>query len=216
MKENRNVHVKKCDAFFKKQQKQGLALGFGDIRLRTGYSEVSPIEANLNSKFSRNVNLKIPIVSSPMDTVTEAKMAIAMAKIGGLGIIHKGLSPEEQASAVGKVKHHLSAFVIDPICVKPSDKVADILRMKIKKDYGFSSFPVVDSDKRIIGIVTGNDFEFCNFPKNSTKFISPNSIVICSSLDRKTPSPPISNLKSMPLLFSSLQASRIVSTPLTG
>lgn len=183
MKENRNVHVKKCDAFFKKQQKQGLALGFGDIRLRTGYSEVSPIEANLNSKFSRNVNLKIPIVSSPMDTVTEAKMAIAMAKIGGLGIIHKGLSPEEQASAVGKVKHHLSAFVIDPICVKPSDKVADILRMKIKKDYGFSSFPVVDNDKRIIGIVTGNDFEFCNDPENSQIFeiMSPNPLSLDSS-----------------------------------
>lgn len=152
---------KKCDRFFEKQRNQGLALGFGDVRLKTTYSMVLPGETNLSSKFSRNVRLAIPMVSSPMDTVTEAKMAIAMAIDGGLGIIHKGLSPAEQASAIGKVKHYLNAFIPDPICVKATDSVEEVLNMKLRKDYGFSSFPVLDDNGRIIGIITGNDFEFC-------------------------------------------------------
>lgn len=160
MKEKRT-----CDGFFKKQENQGLALGFNDVRLKTGYSEILPAEAKLSSKFSRNIELAIPIVSSPMDTVTEAKMAIAMAKAGGLGIIHKGLSPSEQASAVAKVKHNLSAFIAEPICVFADDKVGDVLRLKQEKDYGFSSIPVIDKNRRIIGIVTGNDFEFCDNPE---------------------------------------------------
>lgn len=159
------MEKRKCDGFFKKQENQGLALGFNDVRLKTGYSEILPAEANLSSKFSRNIDLAIPIVSSPMDTVTEAKMAIAMAKAGGLGIIHKGLSPSEQASAVAKVKHNLSAFISEPICVFAGDKVGDVLRLKQEKDYGFSSIPVIDKNHRIIGIVTGNDFEFCDNPE---------------------------------------------------
>ncbi len=162
--------TRKCDAFFKKQNDQGLALGFGDIRLRTGYSDVLPAETDLSCSFSRNIHLNVPIISSPMDTVTEAKMAIAMAKVGGLGIIHKNLTPEEQAAQVAKVKHHLNGFIGDPICVKGTDKVGDILRMKERKDYGFSSFPVVDKDNRLVGIVTSNDFEFCDDPENKTIF----------------------------------------------
>lgn len=156
MKEKR-----KCDSFFAKQARQGLALGFNDVRLKTGYSEVLPHETELNTRFSRNVKINIPVISSPMDTVTGSEMAIAMAKAGGLGIIHKGLSPSEQASAVGKVKHHLNAFISDPICIRASEKVGDVLAMKERKGYGFSSFPVLDGHGCIIGIVTGNDFEFC-------------------------------------------------------
>lgn len=155
MKEKR-----KCDNFFAKQVRQGLALGFNDIRLGTGYSEVLPNETELSSYFSRNVKVNIPIISSPMDTVTETKMAIAMAKAGGLGIIHKGLTPAEQASAVGKVKHYLNAFISDPICIKAHEKISEVLAMRERKGYGFSSFPVTDGQNRIIGIVTGNDFEF--------------------------------------------------------
>lgn len=159
---------RKCDNFFAKQEALGLALGFNDIRLKTGYSEVLPSQVSLLSKFSRNINLNIPIVSSPMDTVTEAKMAIAMAKAGGIGIIHKGLSPIDQASAIAKVKHNLSAFISDPICVKASDKVADVLRMKKEKDYKFSSFPVLNDEGILVGIVTGNDFEFCDNSEKRT------------------------------------------------
>src|SRR5680860_441173 len=162
------INKRKCDAFFGKQNRQGLALGFGDVRLKTDYSEILPLQAFLGTKFSRNVNLHIPIISSPMDTVTEAKMAIVMAKAGGLGIIHKGLSAADQASAVGKVKHHLSAFISEPICVRENDKVADVLRMKEKKDYGFSSFVVKDGNDQVVGLVTGNDFEFCDNPEERT------------------------------------------------
>ncbi len=156
-----------CDAFFNAQRERFFAVGFDDLRLRTDYSEILPEEARLQSKFSRNIDLQIPIVSSPMDTVTETKMAIAMAMAGGLGIIHKGLSPARQAAQVAKVKHRMNAFIYDPICVSAQDKVADVLRMKEEKDYGFSSFPVVDSDKRLLGMVTSNDFQFCDNPQES-------------------------------------------------
>jgi IMP dehydrogenase len=170
MPQSRGIHKRKCDVFFQKQAQQGLALGFGDVRLKTGYSEVLPSQTWLHSQFSRNIGVNIPIISSPMDTVTESKMAIAMAKFGGLGIIHKGLSPEEQAAQVAKVKHNLSAFIAEPICVKGTEKVADVLRMRDQKDYGFSSFPVVDEGRRLIGIVTSNDFEFCHDVENKTIF----------------------------------------------
>jgi IMP dehydrogenase len=175
---------RKCDGFFFAQRRRYFAVGFDDLRLRTDYSEILPGETNLESWFSRNVGLRIPIVSSPMDTVTGAKMAIAMAKAGGLGIIHKGFSPSEQASAVGKVKHHLNAFISDPIFVSPHDKVIDVLNMKEQKDYGFSSFPVLDGDKRLVGIVTGNDFEFCdNITEKTIADIMSTEVVTTDFLD---------------------------------
>ncbi|HNX10536.1 MAG TPA: IMP dehydrogenase, partial [bacterium] len=107
--------------------KLGLALSFGDVRLRTQYSNVLPQTADLGGRFSRNIKLHIPVVSSPMDTVTESKMAIAMALLGGLGIIHKSLPPEIQAAEVRKVKHYLNAFISDPVCVSVNDTVGAVL-----------------------------------------------------------------------------------------
>jgi len=143
--------------------RQGEAVSYNDIRLKTGYSEITPSSPDMDtsSLFSRRVKLKIPIVSSPMDTVTEAKMAIAIAKLGGLGIIHKALSPKEQAAMVGRVKHHLNAFVSDPICVSPDNTIGEILQMKKDKGYKFYSFLVRDSSGLIVGLVTHNDFDFC-------------------------------------------------------
>lgn len=158
---NKEQEKRKCDVFFKKMSNLGLALSYNDVRLETDYSEVLPANAILTSKFSRNVGLNIPIISSPMDTVTEAKMAIAMAKLGGLGVIHKSLSPQEQASDVSKVKHHLNAFVTKPVCVKDTDTVAEVLKLKNDKNYNFFSFPVIDSSEKVIGLVTRNDFDYC-------------------------------------------------------
>ncbi|NCT54583.1 IMP dehydrogenase [Candidatus Falkowbacteria bacterium] len=174
---------RKGDAFFNAQRERFFAVGFDDLRLRTDYSEILPEEVVLQSKFSRNVGLQIPIVSSPMDTVTEAKMAIAMAMAGGLGIIHKGLSADRQAAQIAKVKHCLNAFISDPICISADNKVADVLRMKEEKDYGFSSFPVVNNDNKFIGIVTGNDFEFCHNPKEMiiADIMSTNALVTDST-----------------------------------
>lgn len=172
------LESRKCDAFFAKINRNGLALSYGDVRLKTDYSEILPSGANLNSNFSRNVSLKMPIISSPMDTVTEAEMAIAMAKLGGLGIIHKALSPKEQASAVSKVKHDLNGFIADPICVSLNDTVESVLNLRAAKGYKFFSFMVNGPGNEKVGLVTRNDFDFCSNPNNfignimSTEIIS--------------------------------------------
>jgi IMP dehydrogenase len=141
------------------QNSEGLT--YDDVRLKTGYSTIMPDNVFLISKFSRNVALNIPIVSAAMDTVTEFKLATELAKLGGLGIIHRSLSPDEQAAHVAKTKHHLNGKVERPIVVRESDTIRDILAIKERKEYKFSSFPVVSSTGRLLGILTGNDFEFC-------------------------------------------------------
>lgn len=151
----------KIDVFFRETEKMGWGLSFSDIRLKTAYSQVLPKDVSLVTDLSRNIRLSMPIVSSPMDTVTEAKMAIAMAELGGFGVIHKNLSPKEQADKVKKVKFHLNAFIANPICVSADDSIEDILKLKAEKEYKFFSFPVVDSERRVLGVVTRNDFEFC-------------------------------------------------------
>lgn len=168
---------RKCDGFFTKAEQSGLALSYNDVRLRTCYSEVLPKDADLRSVFSRNVSLNIPIVSSPMDTVTEAEMAIAMAMLGGLGIIHKNLTPDMQAKAVKAVKHKLSAFVPDPICRQADQTVEEVLEFVARKKYEFLSFPVLDADGKVIGIVSSSDFEFCMDPKKKISEIMSKDIV---------------------------------------
>ena len=151
----------KCDSFFAAMESSRLALGYGDVRLRTNYSDILPKDAALVTKLSRNISANIPIISSPMDTVTEEKMAIAMAELGGLGVIHKNLTPEKQASAVRRVKHKLSAFVSAPICIRANQTVKEVLEFIEGKKYSFRSFPVLDSDGKVVGIVTSSDFDFC-------------------------------------------------------
>ncbi len=153
---------RKRDGFFAKMDKHGLALAYGNVRLKTMYTEVKPAEVILRTCFSRNICLNIPIVSSPMDTVTGADMAIAMAKLGGLGIIHRNMTPSEQASAVAKVKFYLTGRPIKkPICVNANSKVKDVLKTIEEKKYQFHSFPVRDDNEKLVGILTRNDFDFC-------------------------------------------------------
>ena len=152
----------KCDAFFLAVNRQRLALSYNDVRLKTGYSEILPADISLQTRFSRNISLNIPIASSPMDTVTGAEMAIAMAKLGGIGIIHKGLLPKEQTNAIEKVKHSLSAFISDPICIKSDQTVAEVLEFVKRKGYKFLSFPVLNKSGRLIGVATSSHFEFCS------------------------------------------------------
>ncbi|MBI2623222.1 MAG: IMP dehydrogenase [Candidatus Liptonbacteria bacterium] len=157
----RRAAARRKDAFFAKIEVQGLALTYADVRLKTGYSETSPADAALESKFSRRVPLKIPIVSAPMDRVTEYKMAIELAKHGGLGIIHTGLLPEKQAAFVTRVKLYLNAVIEKPICVKEGDSIGDIEKMREEQGWGFHSFPVVKDDGTLAGVLSGSDFEFC-------------------------------------------------------
>ena len=156
-----DLSARKCDEFFSIVHGQRMALTYGDVRLRTCHSEVLPAETVLKSRFSRNISLNIPVISSPMDTVTEHEMAIAMAKLGGLGVIHKGLSPEDQAKEVRRVKHCLSAFISDPIVVNINDTVEKVLKMREAKGYKFSSFPVVDDNGKMVGLATRSFFDYC-------------------------------------------------------
>lgn len=147
--------------FFQRMEELGIALTFDDVRLETDYSEVLPDAVSLETKLSRNVPLKIPIVSAAMDTVTEHTMAIALAKAGGLGFIHKKLSPTEQAAQVARVKYHLNGLIEKPICVSEDETLEAIQKKREEKNYTFHSFPVTNREGTLVGILTQNDFDFC-------------------------------------------------------
>jgi IMP dehydrogenase len=149
------------DIFFSKIGRLGLSLTYDDVKLRTGRSEVMPNDVDITSKFSRNTPLLIPVVSAAMDTVTESAMAIGMAKLGGLGVLHKNLTPEEQAAQAGTVKNHLNGLIRKPICFQKSDKVEYILARREEKGYSFHSFPILDDNGRLVGLITEDDFDFC-------------------------------------------------------
>ena len=131
------------------------ALTFDDVLLVPDYSEVLPQEADLSTLLTKNISLKIPIVSAAMDTVTESRMAIALAEFGGIGIIHKNLPIQEQAQQVTSVKKFESGIVRDPITIS-SDKTIEEL-VQLTKDLNISGMPVVD-EKHLVGIVTSRDF----------------------------------------------------------
>ena len=134
------------------------SLTFDDVLLVPAYSEVLPRETDVSSKFSRNIALKIPIVSAAMDTVTEDKMAIAIAREGGVGVIHKNMSIEKQARQVKQVKRAENGMIIDPITIRPDEKVKDALALMRENKIG--GIPVVDHNKQLVGIVTNRDLRF--------------------------------------------------------
>lgn len=148
-------------AFFETMAEQGLALTFDDVRLRTGRSHVTAQEVDTRSRFSRNVELNVPLVSAAMDTVTTSDMAIAMAKLGGLGVIHGGLSVREQRDEVRRVKLYLNGLIEKPIAVEESQSVASVLEMCDKRNFDFRTFPVINKDYKFVGLLTQNDFDFC-------------------------------------------------------
>jgi IMP dehydrogenase len=135
------------------------ALTFDDVLLVPAYSEVLPKDVSLKSKLTREIELNIPLVSAAMDTVTESKLAIAMAQEGGLGIIHKNFSIEQQAREVRAVKKYETGVVKDPVTVKSTSTVRDLI--DLTREHGFSGFPVVDGNA-LVGIVTSRDFRFEN------------------------------------------------------
>jgi len=135
--------------------KKGLT--FDDVLLVPAYSEVLPRDTSLKTHFTRDITLNIPLASAAMDTVTESSMAIAMAQEGGIGIIHKNLSPTAQAREVAKVKRHEFGIVIDPITVTPTMTVRDAI--ELQRENGFSGLPVIENGK-LVGIVTNRDLRF--------------------------------------------------------
>jgi IMP dehydrogenase len=132
------------------------ALTFDDVTLATLYSEILPKEADTATSVSESLGLQIPVISSDMDTVTEARMAIAMALNGGLGLIHYNMGAKEQVKAVARVKRHIHGLIQDPITVNPGQTIGDLLAVIEAKRYEFSTFPVVADDGKLFGLVSGN------------------------------------------------------------
>ncbi len=133
-------------------------LTFDDVLLVPSYSEVMPREVSLNTMLSRNIPMKIPIVSAAMDTVTEASLAIAIAREGGMGVIHKNMSIEDQAKQVRKVKRAENIMILDPITILKEGTIADALMLM--QEYKIGGIPVVDEDRKLIGIITNRDLRF--------------------------------------------------------
>ncbi len=133
-------------------------LTFDDVLLIPAYSDVLPREVNLSTRFSRNITLNVPIVSAAMDTVTESQLAIAIAREGGLGVIHKNMSIDEQARQVHAVKRAENGMIYDPVTILEGSTVADALRMM--SEYHIGGIPVVDKSGKLTGIVTNRDLRF--------------------------------------------------------
>ena len=133
-------------------------LTYDDVLLVPAKSNVLPRETDLSTKFTRNINLKIPIVSAAMDTVTESKMAIAMAQLGGIGVLHKNMTIEKQTNEVRKVKRAENGMIIDPITLHANATVRDALQ--IMEEYSIGGIPVVEKENKLVGIVTNRDLRF--------------------------------------------------------
>jgi len=140
-------------------------LTFDDVLLKPAYSETLPNDTDLKTRITKNIELNIPIISSAMDTVTESKLAIAMAQCGGMGCIHKNLSIKDQSDEVRKVKKFESGIVINPLTITPNETLGDALH--IMENYGISGIPVVESagSKKLVGILTNRDVRFATDKK---------------------------------------------------
>ncbi|CAN0502641.1 unnamed protein product, partial [Laminaria digitata] len=134
------------------------ALTFDDVLLVPAASSVLPSTADTRTKVTNSIALNIPLLSSAMDTVTESRMAITMAQAGGMGVIHKNLGIEEQAREVRRVKRFESGIVYNPVTLRPNQTLGDA-RMLTER-YGFTGFPVIDENHRVLGIVTNRDMRF--------------------------------------------------------
>src|SRR5512135_3321274 len=133
------------------------ALTFDDVLLLPARSDVTPATVNTQTRLSRNIMLNIPVVSSAMDTVTESRMAIALAQLGGMGVVHRNLTIEQQAGEVDKVKRSESGMIVDPITMSPDDKISDAL--EVMRKYRISGVPIT-KNKKLVGILTNRDLRF--------------------------------------------------------
>ncbi|MFP4382053.1 MAG: IMP dehydrogenase, partial [Candidatus Sumerlaeia bacterium] len=150
------------DAFFEHFKYTGLT--YDDVSMVTQYADFLPHESDLRTRLTRNITMNIPYVSAAMDTVTESKMAIAMALNGGIGIIHKNLEATEQRTNVKQVKYYLNGFLTKARTVSPDQTVEELNRLKDEKGWSFNTFPVLDNDKKLIGMVTRREFKYCSDP----------------------------------------------------
>jgi len=159
---------------------QGEGVTFDDVLLLPAYSDVVPSEVNTCTRFSRNVTLNIPVVSAAMDTVTESRLAIELALQGGLGVIHKNLSVEDQASNVYQVKRSFSGIIYDPITMKPDATIAQVRDVMARNQ--ISGVPIV-ADNRLVGILTNRDLRFHRNPSSLAGEVMTKDDLLTASLD---------------------------------
>jgi IMP dehydrogenase len=151
----KNEHVK---AFMEQFPHEGLT--FDDVTLVTQYADFLPDQADLTSKLTTRINVNIPFVSAAMDTVTESEMAIVMAMLGGIGVIHKNLATKAQVKHVAAVKHHLNGLIRDPIVFRTADTLETVRDVKADKKFKFSGFPILDDNDNLVGILSSTDMRF--------------------------------------------------------
>ena len=155
-----NPHL---DQFMRAFPHEGLT--FDDVSLSAEYADFLPADASLSTRLTRRISLSVPMLSSAMDTVTESRMAIAMAMLGGIGIVHKNLSIQKQTSIVRSVKHHLNGLIEQPVTFQAGQTLADVKRTREEKGYTFSGFPIVDDQHRLVGMLSASDVKFTRDPQ---------------------------------------------------
>ncbi|MEZ5413853.1 MAG: IMP dehydrogenase [Opitutaceae bacterium] len=168
-----------ADAFFRANQPAGLT--YDDVSLATLYSEILPKDADTSTQLSEALKLQIPIISSDMDTVTESRMAIAMALNGGLGLIHYNMPAKEQIKEVARVKRHIHGLIQDPISVTPDETIGEVLAMIEARKFSFSTFPVVSADGKLVGLLSGNVVKERYRGKKVAEVMTPRSELITES-----------------------------------
>ena len=160
----------------------GEGLTFDDVLMVPAYSEVMPRQVDIQSKFSRNIEIRVPVVSAAMDTVTEAAMAIAIAQEGGIGVLHKNMSIEEQALQVRKVKRAESGMILDPVTLSTDANVGDALNMMA--EYKIGGIPVVDENHKLVGIATNRDLRFeRNMTRPITEVMTSENLITTTKTD---------------------------------
>ena len=136
----------------------GEGLTFDDVLLMPAYSQILPRDVDIRTNLTKNITLNIPMLSAAMDTVTEAQLAIALAREGGLGILHKNMSIEQQADQVRKVKRSENGLILDPITLKPDATIGEAMRLM--RDNKIGGIPIVDDQHKLVGILTNRDLRF--------------------------------------------------------
>jgi IMP dehydrogenase len=153
------------------------ALTFDDVSLTADYADFLPSDADLSTRLTRRITLNMPMLSSAMDTVTESRMAIAMAMLGGIGIIHKNLAPARQAELVRDVKHHLNGLIQSPVTFRADQTLEEVQRTRQQKGYSFSGFPILDQDENLVGILTASDIKFARSPQVSIRSVMTTDLI---------------------------------------
>ncbi len=153
------------------------ALTFDDVSLVTLYSDFLPPEADLRARLTSRIFMSLPFLSAAMDTVTETRMAIGMAMLGGLGVIHKNLTAREQAAMVDAVKRHLNGLIVNPVTFRDTDTLATVRETCARRGYSFTGFPILDADDRLVGILTSRDVKFARDPNASISKVMTRKVI---------------------------------------